>query len=185
MKTLLKNWFLRKSAIRNNVKVGQRFHVGPGSTIWAPRALDIGDDVYIGKNVTIEVDGVVGDGVLIANLVGIVGRKDHFKHEVGTSIRESHWVGDFPDDLSLKTVIGSDVWIGYGAIVLSGIKVGDSSVIASGAIVTKDVEANTIVAGNPGKVIGKRFSDLELQEHWLALREKGHRILVGLETERL
>jgi acetyltransferase-like isoleucine patch superfamily enzyme len=136
----------------------------------------------VGKNVTIEVDGVVGDGVLFANLSGVVGRNDHDVGDVGKSISQSRWVGDFPKDLSLNTVIGSDVWIGYGAIILSGVTIGDSSVIAAGAVVVHDVPSNSVAVGNPARVIGARFSDEDLTAHWRQLEQTGHRILVGAQT---
>ncbi|MDB5564004.1 MAG: chloramphenicol acetyltransferase [Tardiphaga sp.] len=53
--------------------------------------------------------------------------------------------------------IGHDVWIGHGAIVLPGRNIGTGAVIAAGAIVTKDVPAYTIVAGNPARIIRRRF----------------------------
>jgi hypothetical protein len=53
--------------------------------------------------------------------------------------------------------IGHDVWIGHGAIILPGRNVGNGAVIAAGAIVTKDVPAYAIVAGNPARVIRPRF----------------------------
>ncbi len=52
-----------------------------------------------------------------------------------------------------ETVIGNNVFLGAGAIILPGIKVGDGAIIGAGAIVTKDVKSNTIVAGNPAKFI--------------------------------
>jgi acetyltransferase-like isoleucine patch superfamily enzyme len=54
--------------------------------------------------------------------------------------------------------VGNDVWIGHGAILLSGIKVGDGAVIAAGAVVAKDVAPYTIVGGIPAKTIKLRFS---------------------------
>lgn len=57
------------------------------------------------------------------------------------------------------TNIGNDVWIGCGAIILSGITIGDGAVIGAGAVVTKDVEPYTIVAGVPARPIRKRFDD--------------------------
>ena len=54
--------------------------------------------------------------------------------------------------------IGHDVWIGHGAIILPGRRVGDGAVVAAGAVVTKDVDDYTIVAGNPAKPIRRRFS---------------------------
>lgn len=175
----LKSLLLTRLAVRRNVQLKPGFHVGPGSVISAPRALAIGTDVYVGKNVTIEVDGEIGDGVLIANSVGIVGRRDHDIHDVGVNVRQSRWVGDFPTDLSLKTVIGSDVWIGYGAVVLSGISIGDSSVVAAGSVVTSDIPPNSIVAGNPATFVRRRFSEEELERHWTRLKETGNRLLIG------
>ena len=54
---------------------------------------------------------------------------------------------------------GHDVWIGHGAIVLPGRNVGTGAVVAAGAVVTKDVAPYTIVAGNPARVIRRRFSE--------------------------
>ncbi|KFX54048.1 CatB-related O-acetyltransferase [Clostridium botulinum] len=56
-------------------------------------------------------------------------------------------------------VIGNDVWIGYDAIIMPGVKIGDGAIIGTRAIVTNDVPTYTIVGGIPAKVIKKRFSD--------------------------
>jgi virginiamycin A acetyltransferase len=56
------------------------------------------------------------------------------------------------------TVIGNDVWLGYGATIMPGIKIGHGAIIASGSIVTKDVEPYAIVGGNPANLIRKRFT---------------------------
>jgi len=61
---------------------------------------------------------------------------------------------------SHRVMIGHDVWIGHGAIVLPGRSLGTGAVVAAGAIVTKDVPAYTIVAGNPARVIRRRFPEL-------------------------
>ena len=58
-----------------------------------------------------------------------------------------------------RVQIGHDVWIGHGAIVLPGRNIGTGAVIAAGAIVTKDVPAYTIVAGNPARAIKRRFPE--------------------------
>ncbi len=55
--------------------------------------------------------------------------------------------------------IGHDVWIGHGAVILPGRNIGTGAVIAAGAIVTKDVPAYTIVAGNPARIVRRRFSE--------------------------
>ena len=66
-------------------------------------------------------------------------------------------------------VIGNDVWIGYEAVILSGVTVGDGAIIGARAVVTKDVPAYTVVGGVAAKPIRKRFSD-EVIEKLLALK---------------
>ena len=65
------------------------------------------------------------------------------------------------DELPNKgnTVIGNDVWIGYEAVIMPGVEIGDGAIIASKSVVTKDVSPYTVVGGNPAKVIKKRFAD--------------------------
>lgn len=57
------------------------------------------------------------------------------------------------------TIIGNDVWIGHDATIMPGVHIGDGAIIASKAVVTKNVEPYTIVGGNPAKLIKKRFSE--------------------------
>ncbi|WP_336128798.1 CatB-related O-acetyltransferase [Mesoflavibacter sp. CH_XMU1422-2] len=57
------------------------------------------------------------------------------------------------------TVIGNDVWIGHDATIMPGLTIGDGAIIATKAVVTKDVAPYTIAGGNPAKLIKKRFSD--------------------------
>lgn len=61
-------------------------------------------------------------------------------------------------------VIGNDVWIGYEAVILAGVTIGDGAIIGSRAVVTKDVMPYTIVGGVPAKPIRKRFSDEVVQK---------------------
>lgn len=57
------------------------------------------------------------------------------------------------------TMIGNDVWLGYNAVIMPGVNIGDGAIIATNSVVTKNVEPYTIVGGNPAKLIRKRFSD--------------------------
>jgi acetyltransferase-like isoleucine patch superfamily enzyme len=50
-------------------------------------------------------------------------------------------------------VLGDDVWVGAGAVILKGVTVGDGAVVAARAVVTRDVPADTVVAGNPARVV--------------------------------
>lgn len=163
----LKEYILRRISTGANVEMGKRVHVGLGSQLWAPERLVIGNDVYIGRFVTIEVDGSIGDGCLIANNVGVIGRRDHDVAQIGVVARDAPWVGDFPTRLSSPTFVEEDVWIGFGAIILSGVRIGKSAVVAAGSVVVEDVSAGLIVGGVPARRLGSRFnSQSELEDHW-------------------
>ena len=66
-------------------------------------------------------------------------------------------------------VIGNDVWIGYEAVIMAGVHIGDGAIIAARAVVTKDVPPYTIVGGTPAKEIRKRF-DAEVIQQLLMLK---------------
>lgn len=62
------------------------------------------------------------------------------------------------------TVIGNDVWIGYEAVVMPGVKIGNGAIVGTRALVTKDVPPYTIVGGVPAKPIRKRFDDITIEK---------------------
>jgi virginiamycin A acetyltransferase len=63
-----------------------------------------------------------------------------------------------------NTIIGNDVWIGYKAAIMPGVKIGDGAIIGSYSVVTKDVKPYSIVGGNPAKEIKKRFTASEIEK---------------------
>ena len=67
------------------------------------------------------------------------------------------------DDLDV--VIEDDVWVGTGAIILKGVTIGRGSIIAAGALITKDVPPYSIVGGVPARVIKMRFTPEEIKRH--------------------
>lgn len=161
---------VRLVSVSGAVRIGRDVHIGRGSSIWAPTELAIEDGVYIGKNCTVEVDGRIGRGALIANAVGIVGRRDHDMRAVGVPVRYTPWVGDSPEPShSDRVLVGEDVWIGYGAIILGGVSVGRGAIVGAGAVVTHDVPAYAIVVGSPATRIGSRFDGMSVAEHEEAL----------------
>jgi acetyltransferase-like isoleucine patch superfamily enzyme len=158
--------------LRRNVITGKDLHLGLWSVLWAPRKLTVGDHVYIGKMCTIECDGHIGNYVMIANNVGILGRYDHNFRAIGIPIRLTPWVGDADykgDGANLECIIEDDVWIGYGAILLTGVRVGRGAIIAAGAVVTHDVPSYAIVGGNPAHVLGQRFNKEQIRIHEVEL----------------
>ncbi|MDP2881244.1 MAG: CatB-related O-acetyltransferase [Azonexus sp.] len=143
---------------------GSDLHVGKNTRLWAPRSLRIGKGVYIGKQVHIEANCEIGDYCLLANCVAIVGRHDHDFSAVGFPVRYAphvtsrRFISPYADE---KAVIGSDVWLGYGAIVLTGVIIGRGAIVAAGSVVTKDLPPYSIAAGVPARVVGQRFRDAE------------------------
>lgn len=129
--------------------------------IWSPnKDISFGNRVQFGKRCVIQSDIEFGDDILVASNVSFVGRDDHNYNIVGKKIWDSGR-GD-----SFKTVIGSDVWIGHGVIIVAGVIIGDGCIIAAGSVVVKDIEPYSIVGGNPAKFIKKRFNDIEFKNHF-------------------
>jgi acetyltransferase-like isoleucine patch superfamily enzyme len=112
--------------------------------IYAPEHLELGDQVDIGEFTHIRANGGVriGSRVLLAAHV-IIASRAHPTQLPRWAITE-----DAP------ILIGDDVWIGAGAVVLPGVTIGAGSVVAAGAVVTRSVAPLTIVAGVPAKEIG-------------------------------
>ena len=120
-----------------------------------PFYTDCGKNITVGKNVFInsaccfqDQGGLeIGDNVLIGHQV-VIATLNH----LADPLRRA--------DMTPKPVkIGNNVWIGSHATILPGVTVGDNSIIAAGAVVTKDVPANTVAAGVPAKVIKKIEGD--------------------------
>jgi acetyltransferase-like isoleucine patch superfamily enzyme len=149
--------------------IGKGFHAGARVVLWSKHAMTIGKNFYIGRDSQIECDAVIGDDVIFANRVALVGRYDHHYQQIGVPTRRASQIRDRDyswKGLDMKVTIGDDVWIGYGATILCGVTIGNGSIIAAGSIVTKDVEPYSIYAGNPARKITDRFdSDQDKQEH--------------------
>lgn len=106
-----------------NIKIGKNVWVQQGCTFFDRGGIEIGNDVFIAPKV---------------NLITL-------NHEINPYERST---------TTAKPIkIGDRVWIGIAATVLPGVTIGDNSIVAAGAVVTKDVPPNTIVAGNPAKAI--------------------------------
>ena len=157
-------------------KIGKNFHCGRGVFLWARNEITIGDDFYIGKYSIIETNCRIGNGVIFANHVGVIGRYDHCYQEYGVPIRLATSIRDRQYNWKGKneiTVFGDDIWVGYGATILSGINIASGCIIAAGAVVTQDTEPYFIYAGVPAKKIRPRFNyDEDLEKHIRMLNKK-------------
>ena len=117
--------------------------------LFPPFYTDYGKNISVGRNVFInsgccfqDQGGItIGDNVLIGQQVVIAT----LNHDLGAEKRANM--------LPAPVVIGNNVWVGAHATILAGVTIGDNAVIAAGAVVTKDVPANTVVGGVPAKII--------------------------------
>ncbi|MBG6214255.1 carbonic anhydrase/acetyltransferase-like protein (isoleucine patch superfamily) [Cryobacterium sp. CAN_C3] len=129
----------RGPVILKTLRPGARLSVGKDSGITSA-TISAAWDVSIGNRV------LIGAGVLITD-------SDHHvvKPPPGASRRHL----GFPEPLEKhRVIIGNDVFIGARAIVLKGVSIGDRSVVGAGSVVTSDVPADVIAAGNPSRVLG-------------------------------
>lgn len=173
-KELLDQWHKAKNLIREynqtqseNLKakneILESLLGGKGKNLWitSPFYVDYGNNIYFGNNCEVNMNCtflddnkiIIGDNALIAPNVQIytafhpTNAKDRF--------------GDVKEDGSFEfcktktapVVIGNNVWIGGGAIIMPGVTIGNNVVIGAGSIVTKDIPDNKIAYGNPCKVI--------------------------------
>jgi acetyltransferase-like isoleucine patch superfamily enzyme len=142
-----------------------KLEIGPHATIRIGRWAWIGHDCKIRSHegeVSIGAKTVIGQECTISSYQHVsIGREciiadrvmlidfDHGVTEVERPIREQ---GIYKRDVR----VGNNVWIGYGACVLRGVSVGDNSVIGTSAVVTRDLDANSVAAGVPARVVRMR-----------------------------
>jgi acetyltransferase-like isoleucine patch superfamily enzyme len=106
------------------IRVGRNVFVNQNCTFYDLGGIDIADDVMIGPNVSIITSG----------------------HPIAPSQRRAGVV-------AAPVMIERNVWIAAGAIIIGGVTVGENSVVAAGSVVTRDVPPNSLVGGNPARVI--------------------------------
>jgi acetyltransferase-like isoleucine patch superfamily enzyme len=121
--------------------------------------LVVGDETYLGHRLIISADDEVAIGahVHVADDVYICGYDAHPMDPIAR--RSQPGAVDYSGNS--RIVIEDDVWICQGTMILKGVRIGKGAVIGAHAVVTKDVPAGAIVAGNPAKVIGRVPSDNE------------------------
>jgi acetyltransferase-like isoleucine patch superfamily enzyme len=118
------------------------------------------------------VEGTVGESAPVTigrytalhATVSVLTGSEHHLDWVGilhAYVQDGSWVKTDDDVIGDRgpVIVGSDCWVGYEALIMSGVTIGDGAVIAARALVRRDVEPYAIVGGNPAKVIGYRFDE--------------------------
>lgn len=142
------------------IKTGENIHCQYSTFFFSPhRDIIIGDNVGIGPGCYFVCDTRIGNKVMIAASVAFLNSDDHIHNVVGKTIWDSGR-GD-----KYKIIVEDDVWIGHGAIILSPVRISHGSIVAAGAVVTKDIPPYAIVGGNPAHVIKWRFTEDEIIKH--------------------
>lgn len=136
----------------------------PISSYLSYRTISLGESTYIGPQAYISSTHSqinIGRHVIIGPGVSIFGG-DHIHDVVGVPMA---LVKKNSDTVDANVTISDEVWIGGGVIVLTGVTIGRGAIIGAGSVVTKDVDAYAIAAGNPCRKIAERFSKEQKEEH--------------------
>lgn len=126
---------------------------GEGSKVHTPFYCNLAKNIHIGKNVTIMP-------YFKCMSAGRVYMEDDVRIALDVKVITNNHDFYDRDILTVEAVrIGKNAWIGAGATILPGVTIGENAIVGAGSVVTKDVEANTIVVGNPAKPIKKLDSN--------------------------
>lgn len=156
--------------LKNNLgNCGEKVSIMPDCVFISPSSIFIGNDVIINNGSWFSAVNTfikIGNKVTIAPYVTLICG-DH-----NTSVKGKYMfdVKDKRIEDDQPIIIEDDVWIGYRAIILKGVKIGQGSIIAAGSVVTKDVPQYSIVGGVPAKVIKMRWNKEEIKEHEILLK---------------
>jgi len=140
------------------VEFGRFVWIGDGTKIRCHEGrVEIGAKTVLGQECTISAYRRVriGEQCVIADRAMFID----FDHGVVEVERPIRLQGIYKRDVE----VGSNVWIGYGACILRGVRVGDNSIVGTNSVVTRDVPANAVVAGIPARVIRMREAPRELR----------------------
>jgi acetyltransferase-like isoleucine patch superfamily enzyme len=143
---------------KGRIRFGRFVWIGDGSKIRCHEGVvEIGEKTVMGQECTISAYQRVRIGAqcVVADRAMFIDF-DHGVVEVERPIRVQ---GIYKRDVE----VGSNVWIGYGACILRGVRVGDNSIVGTNAVVTKDVPANAVVAGVPARIVRMREAPKDLR----------------------
>lgn len=121
--------------------IGTDSYVGDGTRIWCAKKIAIGNRVLIAHNVDI-----------FDTTTHPIDKRLRYEHEI---VLKTHGMPKekYETIEEASVVIEDDVWVGCNAIILKGVRIGEGAIVAAGSVVVKDVPPNTMVAGNPARIV--------------------------------
>ena len=171
---LLERWHMAKNLVRDYNYTDSEDMVkkemilsellgGKGKNLWitAPFFVDYGNNIYFGNNCEVNMNCtflddnkiIIGDNALIAPNVQIYTAFHPTNAVKRFGEPKADGSFEFCKTQTAPVVIGNNVWIGGGAIIMPGITIGDNVVIGAGSVVTKNIPSNKIAYGNPCRII--------------------------------
>lgn len=135
---------------RGKIARGENCYFGSAAQIYVPEWLVMGQNISIGSNFILQTNARIGSDTLISSRVSFIGND----HDLFCKGKTAYFSGrSRPATILLE----GNNFIGFGATILGSVTVGQDSIVAACAFVNKDVPPNSIVAGIPAKVIGRRY----------------------------
>ena len=142
-----------------NISIGGHSYIAAHLYVQDCGKIEIGGDFYVGPRTFIGAKEHISIGkcVMISNDVFICDNNNHptspksREYMCRHTFKDEHWSWQYAQ--SRPVTIEDNVWIGQRAIILKGVRIGSGSIVAAGAVVSRDVPAFSIVAGNPAKVV--------------------------------
>lgn len=156
---------------------------------WNQSLVHVGNYSYGGINVLTFNDNsklIIGSYCSVAPNVMFMLSADHYTSHISTFPFKVKMMGEsFEGHSKGDIIVDDDVWIGYGAVIMSGVHIEQGAVIAAGAVVTKDVPPYSIVGGVPAKVIKYRFDEKIIQGLLKVDYSKLHREMITEHIDEL
>ncbi|MGK0390253.1 MAG: maltose O-acetyltransferase [Maribacter sp.] len=176
MKKLLRKiynkWLRKKQKLHLLKDLGKPCYIDTSATFNFHKNISIGAYSRIGKDCHLDGEGSIniGEGTIFAPRVVILTSSHNYKDSKLLPYDET--------DAKRPVNIGKGCWLGWGAMIVPGVTIGDGAVVAMGAVVTKNVPNGTIVGGNPAKVLKNRTNNIDI-----LIKEKSYFVKYKIEKQ--
>ena len=137
---------------RRDLQIGARSRLAPNVSLRNAARIDIGHDCHVGDHCYLwagDSSGTITVGDFVSLGPGVFVTASNYQYTGNGKFRDQ-------PRIEKNITIGNDVWLGARAIITAGVTIGNGCIIGAGAVVTKDIEAGSIAAGIPARVIGYR-----------------------------